>query len=105
MTEPSAREVALVNPPGNGRATPSLFELCKPNPITINTLSEHTRQRRRTLQVFPATEGWFLSPSVSQTVVNKRMRIRKKEIKAMLAHTNPLPRFLFLSFEAGPDLS
>jgi len=47
----------------------------------------------------------FWSPSVSQTVVNKRMRIRKKEIKAMLANTNPLPRFLFLPFEAGPDLS
>src|SRR5215469_12678685 len=104
MSEPSVREVALVNPSGTGRATPSLFEVRKPNPITINIPSEHTRQRRRTpLQVFPATEGWFFSPSVSQTVVNKPMRIRKKEIKRMLAHTNPLSRFLFLSFEAGPD--
>src|SRR5262249_36124521 len=58
---------------------PSLFEVRKPNPITINIPSEHTRQRRRTpLQVFPATQGWFFSPSVSQTVVNKPMRIRKK---------------------------
>src|SRR5215469_6797599 len=93
MTEPSAREVALVDPPGNGRATPSLFELRKPNPITINTPSEHTRQRRRTLQVFLQRKDGFWSPSVSQTVVNKRMRIRKKEIRAMLAHTNPLPRY------------
>jgi hypothetical protein len=44
----------------------------------------------------------FFRPGVSQTVVNKPMRIRKKEIKAMRAHTNPLSGFLFLSFEAGP---
>ena len=54
---------------------------------------------------FRQRKDGFWSPSVSQTVVNKPMRIRKKEIKAMLANTNPLPRFLFLPFEAGPDLS
>ena len=60
MTEPSVREVALVNPSWAGRGTPLFFEARKPNPITINIPSERTRQRRRTpLQVFPATEGWF----------------------------------------------
>jgi hypothetical protein len=88
MTEPSVREVALVNPSGTGRATPSIFEARKPNPITINIPSEHTRQRRRTpLQLFPAAEGWFFSPSVSQTLVNKPMRIRKKKKLQQCQHT------------------
>jgi hypothetical protein len=78
MTEPSAREVALVNPPGTGRATPSLFELHKPNPITINTPSEHTRQRRRTLQVFPATEGWFLE---SERLANRSQQADENQEK------------------------
>ena len=79
MSEPSAREVALVNPPGNGRATPSLFELRKPNPITINTPSEHTRQRRRTpLQVFPATEGWFFE---SERLANRSQQADENQEK------------------------
>ena len=56
----------------------------------------------RRCRYFLQRKDGFLSPSASQTVVNKPMRIRKKEIKAMLAQTNPLSRFLFLSFEAGP---
>jgi hypothetical protein len=60
MTEPSVREVALVNPSWTGRATPSLFEVREPNPITINIPSEHRRQRGRTPpQVFLQRKDGF----------------------------------------------